>query len=148
MLPLSDLVRKIRTDLQQSLVEGAELYGKKDGHVQACKVVKVLDEEAGKAQYEVAWRDDAKMNDSAVVGEEDLIHKKLPFGREVLKSYIRKCTYRSLPWVVHHNLASKYGIPTDPPEELKSKISFLNGYIVTNKKRKKNAVCGSKCFVF
>uniref|UniRef100_A0A7C9A3I4 DDT domain-containing protein n=2 Tax=Opuntia streptacantha TaxID=393608 RepID=A0A7C9A3I4_OPUST len=139
MLPLSDLVRKIRTDLQQSLVEGAELYGKKDGHVQACKVVKVLDEEAGKAQYEVAWRDDAKMNDSAVVGEEDLIHKKLPFGREVLKSYIRKCTYRSLPWVVHHNLASKCGIPTDPPEELKSKISFLNGYIVTNKKRKKNA---------
>lgn len=87
----------------------------------------------------MAWLDDAKMNDSAVVGEEDLIHKKLPFGREVLKSYIRKSTYRSLPWVVHHNLASKYGIPTDPPEELKSKISFLNGYIVTNKKRKKNA---------
>ncbi|KAJ8442237.1 hypothetical protein Cgig2_005177 [Carnegiea gigantea] len=139
MLPLSDLVRKIRKDLQPSLVEGAELYGKKDGHVQACKLVKVLDEETGKTQYEVAWLDDAKMNDSVVVGEEDLIHKKLPFGREVLKSYIRKSTYRSLPWVVHHNLASKYGIPTDPPEELKSKMSFLNGYIVTNKKRKKNA---------
>ncbi|XP_021742102.1 DDT domain-containing protein DDB_G0282237-like isoform X2 [Chenopodium quinoa] len=137
MLPLSDLVRKIKAELQESLVEGAKLQGKKDGCVHSCKIIKVLDEEAGKGRYEVAWLDnDDKISGTAVVGEEDFVRKKLPFGREVLKSYIRESTYRSLPWVIHNNLASKYGIPTDTPEELKGKISFLNGCVIKNKKRK------------
>ncbi|XP_021733313.1 DDT domain-containing protein DDB_G0282237-like isoform X1 [Chenopodium quinoa] len=137
MLPLSDLVRKIKAELQESLVEGAKLQGKKDGCVHSCKIIKVFDEEAGKGRYEVAWLDnDDKISGTAVVGEEDFVRKKLPFGREVLKSYIRESTYRSLPWVIHNNLASKYGIPTDTPEELKGKISFLNGCVIKNKKRK------------
>ncbi|KMT13378.1 hypothetical protein BVRB_4g084150 [Beta vulgaris subsp. vulgaris] len=139
MLPLSDLVRKIKAELQENLVEGVELQGKKDGYLHSCKIIKVLGEEAGKGRYEVAWLDNgAKINESAVVGEEDLVRKKLPFGREVLKSYIRESTYRSLPWVIHNSLASRHGIPTDPPEDLKSMISFLNGCVIKNKKRKNN----------
>lgn len=139
MLPLSELVHKIKAELQENLVEGLELQGKKDGSVYPCKITKMLDEKAGKGRYEVVWLDnDANVTGTAVVGEEDLVRKKLPFGREVLKSYIRESTYRSLPWVIHNNLASKYGIPTDPPEDLKDKISFLNGCVVNNKKRKKN----------
>ncbi|CAO2836991.1 unnamed protein product [Amaranthus hypochondriacus] len=143
MLPLSDLVRKIKEELQENLVEGVELHAKKDGYIRPCKIIKVLDEEAGNSRYEIAWLDtDAKVNGSVVVGQEHLIRKKLPFGREVLKSYIRESTYRSLPWVIHNNLASKYGIPTDIPEELKGKVSFLNGCVIKNK-RKKNEEEGS-----
>ncbi|KAL2942749.1 Bromodomain adjacent to zinc finger domain protein 1A [Bienertia sinuspersici] len=139
MLPLSDLVHKIKAELQQNLVEGLELQGKKNGYVCPCKIIKVLDEKAGKGSYEVAWLDsDAKFNEITVVGEADLVRKKFPFGREVLKSYVRESTYRSLPWVIHNELASKYGIPTEPPEDLKGKISFLNGCVIKNKKRKKN----------
>ncbi|KAK9735204.1 hypothetical protein RND81_04G190700 [Saponaria officinalis] len=138
MLPLSDVVRKIKVDLQENLVEGAELQGKKDGFVHPCKIVKVLDAEAGNTRYEVAWLDDhAKANGSSVLYEDDLIRKKFPFGREVLKSFIRESTYRSIPWVIHRNLATKYGIPTDVPEHLKDKVSFLNGCVVSYKKRKK-----------
>lgn len=137
MLPLSDLIPKIKTDLQGRLVEGVELQGKKGGYVHPCKIMKVLEEKANKSRYEVAWlTNDGKTDGTAVIGEEDLIRKKLPFGRQVLKSFIRESTCRSLPWVIHNNLASKYGIPTDPPEELKSKISFLNGCVISNKKRK------------
>lgn len=144
-LPLSDLARKIKAELQENLVEGAKLQGKKDGCVFPCKIIKVLDEEAGKGRYEVAWLDNdakingnAKTNGNAVVGEDDLVRKKLPFGREVLKSYIRESTYRSHPWVIQNNLALRYGIPTDPPEDLKGKISFLNGCVINNKKRKRS----------
>lgn len=141
MLPLSDLVRRIKEELQENLVEGAKLQAKKDGSVHPCKITKVLDEEAGKGRYEVAWLDnDAKISGNAVVGEEDFVRKKLPFGREVLKSYIREATYRSHPWVIQNNLASRYGIPTDPPEDLKDKVSFLNGCVINNKKRKTSKV--------
>ncbi|KAL9225530.1 hypothetical protein vseg_001439 [Gypsophila vaccaria] len=138
MLPLSDLVRKIKADLQEKLVEGVELQGKKDGYIRPCKIVKVLDDKAGETRYEVAWLgDDAKTIGSAVLYEDDFIRKKIPFGREVLKSFIRESTYRSIPWVIHGNLAKKYRIPTDVPEDLKGKVSFLNGCVVNNKKRKK-----------
>ncbi|XP_074292949.1 uncharacterized protein LOC141619826 [Silene latifolia] len=138
MLPLSDLIPKIKSDLQENLVEGVELQSKKNGAVHPCKIVKVLDQEEGNNRYEVAWLDDdAKTNGSTILCEDDLIRKKLPFGREVLKSFIRESTYRSIPWVIHNSLATKYGIPTDLPENLKDKF-FLDGCVVSNKKRKKN----------
>ncbi|GMH10255.1 hypothetical protein Nepgr_012096 [Nepenthes gracilis] len=144
MLPLRDLVSMIRTRLQDHLVEGVELYGRKDGCVYPCKIIQILDEEDGKPRYEVAWLN--KLNGNSIVSGEDLIRKKLPFTGSVLKSFIRESTYRNVPWVIHDNLASKYGISTDPPEELKSKIRFLNGCIVSYRKRKENEAAEEEKF--
>ncbi|PSS30848.1 DDT domain-containing protein [Actinidia chinensis var. chinensis] len=136
MLTLKDLANKIATKLQEQLSEGTELYGKRNNRVYPCKIIKVLAEEAGRTQYEVAWLDkEKKMTENAVVNGEDLVRKKLPFTRDVLKSFIRESTYRSVPWVLHDKLASKYGISTDPPEELRCNFSFQDGRVVRNRKR-------------
>ncbi|KAL8130521.1 hypothetical protein V2J09_019676, partial [Rumex salicifolius] len=137
MLPLRDLLVTITSKLQGVMVEGLELQGKRDGYVCSCKIIKVLDDKEGK-KYEVAWLDkDKKMNESTVVSEGDLIRKRLPYTRDVLKSFIRESTYRNVPWVIHKNLASKYDISTDPPEELKGQVSVQNGWVVSCRKRKK-----------
>lgn len=139
MLTLKDLVNKIATKLQENLSEGTELYGKRNSRVYPCKIIKVIVEEADKTQYEVVWLDnDKKITGNAVVNGEDLVRKKLPFTRDVLKSFIRESTYRSVPWVLHDKLARKHGISIDPPEELRSKFSFQDGRVVSNRKRSRN----------
>lgn len=138
MLPLRDLVSTITAKLQESLFEGVELYGRKDDGVYLCKILKVLEESADSTRYEVAWLDkDKKSIGSTVVNGEDLTRKKLPFTREVLKSFIRESTYRSVPWVLHDKLARKHGISSNPPKELRDKVFLKDGQIVSNKKRKK-----------
>ncbi|XP_024987112.1 DDT domain-containing protein DDB_G0282237 isoform X2 [Cynara cardunculus var. scolymus] len=133
MLTLRDLVSTVAAKLQERLLEGTEIYGRKNNRIYPCKIVKVIDEEVEKTQYQVAWLDkDKKVTENAVVSGEDLIKKKLPFGRDVLKSFIRDSTCRSVPWVLHDKLAVKYGISTNPPEELRSKILSKSG----NRKRK------------
>lgn len=144
MLPVRDLVSKVATKLLDHLTEGDELYGKRNNRVYPCKIVKVLEEEAQTetTQYEVAWLDkDNKITGSSVVIEEDLVRKKLPFSRDVLKSFIRESTYRSVPWVLHVNLARQHGIPTDLPNDLKSKFVYQDGHLVANKKRSRNEEC-------
>ncbi|THF96451.1 hypothetical protein TEA_020638 [Camellia sinensis var. sinensis] len=139
MLTLKDLVNKIATKLQENVSEGTELYGKRNSRVYPCKIIKVIVEEADKTQYEVVWLDnDKKITGNAVVNGEDLVRKKLPFTRDVLKSFIRESTYRSVPWVLHDKLARKHGISIDPPEELRSKFSFQDGRVVNNRKRSRN----------
>lgn len=124
MLPLRDLVSTVAAKLQERLLEGTEIYGRKNNRIYPCKIVKVIDEEVEKTQYQVAWLDkDKKVTENAVVSGEVLIKKKLPFGRDVLKSFIRESTYRSAPWVLHDKLAVKYGISTILPEELRIKLS-------------------------
>lgn len=139
MLTLKDLVNKIATKLQENVSEGTELYGKRNSRVYPCKIIKVIVEEADKTQYEVVWLDnDKKITGNAVVNGEDLVRKKLPFTRDVLKSFIRESTYRSVPWVLHDKLARKHGISIDPPEELRSQFSFQDGRVVSNRKRSRN----------
>lgn len=141
MLTLKDLVNTIAAKLQEHVLEGSELYGRKNNRIYPCKVVKVLKDSDKKTQYQVAWLDkDKKITSNAVVVGEDLIRKKLPFTREVLKSFIRESTYRSVPWVLHDKLALMHGISTDPPEELKGKVFLQDGLLVNNKKRKKSGV--------
>ncbi|MFS7895317.1 putative transcription factor & chromatin remodeling DDT family [Helianthus anomalus] len=124
MLPLRDLVTSISAKLKERLLEGTEIYGRKNNRIYPCKIVKVIDEEVEKTQYQVAWLDkDKKVTENAVVSGDDLIKRKLPFSRDVLKSFIRESTYRSAPWVLHDKLAQKYGISTNLPEELRDKIS-------------------------
>ena len=67
-----------------------------------------------------------------------VIKKKQPFSRNILKSFIRESTYRSSPWVLHDNLARKHGISTDLPVDLRGQVSFQDGLIICNKKRRKN----------
>ncbi|KAL7597994.1 hypothetical protein Lser_V15G23155 [Lactuca serriola] len=124
MLPLKELVITISAKLQERLLEGTEIYGRKNNRIYPCKIVKVIEEEVEKTQYHVAWLDkDKKVTENAVVSGEDLIKKKLPFSRDVLKSFIRESTVRSVPWVLHDKLAVKYGISTNLPEELRIKLS-------------------------
>lgn len=137
MLNLKDLVSMIVEKLQECMLEGSELYGRKNNRIYPCKIMKVLVEEADKTQYQVAWLDkEKKVTGNAVVDGNDLIKKKPPFSRELLKSFIKESTYRSAPWVLHDDLAQKHGISTDPPEDLVPKMSILNG-CVTNGKRKR-----------
>ncbi|XP_057972187.1 uncharacterized protein LOC131160480 isoform X3 [Malania oleifera] len=138
LLPLRDLVNTITARLQENLSEGVELYGKKDNCVYLCKIVKVLKSRDDQTQYEVAWLDkDKAISGPAIVKGEDLIRKKLPFSRNVLKSFIRESTRQSVPWVLHDKLARKHGISTDLPEELRSKFVFQDGRLVRDKKRRK-----------
>ncbi|KAL8199988.1 hypothetical protein R6Q57_011327 [Mikania cordata] len=124
MLPLRDLVGSIAAKLKERLLVGTEIYGRKNNRIYPCKIVKVIDEEVEKTQYQVAWLDkDKKVTESAVVSGEDLIKKKLPFSRDVLKAFVRESTCRSAPWVLHDKLALKYGISTNLPKELTNKIS-------------------------
>ncbi|CAK9187693.1 unnamed protein product [Ilex paraguariensis] len=137
ILTLKDLVTTIAAKLQQSLSEGNELYGRKSNRVYPCKIVKVLESKADKTLYEVVWLGkDKKITGNAVISGDDLV-RKLPFTRAVLKSFIRESTYRSVPWVLHENLARKHGISTNPPEVLRSKIFLQDGHIVCNRKRRK-----------
>lgn len=138
MLSLKDLVNTITEKLQYHLLVGEELYGKRDDCVSLCQIIKVLEEGDNKTRYEVAWLDkDKKRIGTAVVNAEDLIRKKLPFTREVLKSFIRESTYRNVPWVLHDKWAQEHAISTDPPEEIRSKYFFKDGHLVINKKKRK-----------
>ncbi|KAK6923317.1 WSTF/Acf1/Cbp146 [Dillenia turbinata] len=139
MLSLRDLVSTITAKLQECLLEGAELYGRKDDGVHLCKIIKVLEDDTDKSQYEVVWLDnEKKITGSSRLSEEGLLRKKLPFTREVLKSFIRESTYQSFPWMLHEKLARKHGIVVDHPIELRSKMMFRHGQLVSSKKRRNN----------
>ncbi|KAL5566356.1 hypothetical protein UlMin_029520 [Ulmus minor] len=138
MLSLRDLANAIAEKLQGRIFVGAELYARKDSCEYLCKVLKVH-KEGDSVRYKVAWLDrNKKVIDTSTVNEEDLIQKKLPFSRDVLKSFIRESTYQSAPWVLHDKLAQKHGITTDLPEELRSKVSWQNGLFSCSKKKRKN----------
>lgn len=139
MLSLKDLIEKIAEKLRQRLFVGAELYGRKDNDLFPCKISKVIEEAPEKIRFEVTWLDkNKKVMENSLVNGEDLVHKKLPFSRAVLKSFIRESTYRSAPWVLHDRLAQHHGISTDLPEELRSEVFFKDGQVVCFKKRRKN----------
>ncbi|KAJ4844349.1 hypothetical protein Tsubulata_025250 [Turnera subulata] len=136
MLSLKDLADTLASKLQAHLYTGAELHGRKGSSLHPCKILKVLNEFDVKTQYEVAWLDkNKKKAETAIVNGDDLTWKKFPLSRSILKSFVRKSTYRSSPWVLYEKLAQKHGISNDPPEDLKSKVFVQNG-LVHNKKGK------------
>ncbi|CAH9110855.1 unnamed protein product [Cuscuta europaea] len=140
MLSLNDLVNAIAMKLQGRLCVGSNLYGMKNSCIYNCRILKVVEED-GKTQYEVEWTDKYDdISESTYVNEEDLIRKKLPYIRGVLKVLIRESTHHSIPWVLHDRLADEHRIPTHPPAELENKISVKDGLVVVSKKRK-NGEC-------
>lgn len=139
MLPLRDLADKIALKLQECLFAGQELYGRKGNEVFLCRIIRTLHDSAGKKQYKIAWLGkDKEVVGCDVVYDEDLINRKLPFSRNMVKSFIRESTYRNAPWVLHDRLAEKHGISTHLPDELKSKFYFQNGTLISYKKKRKN----------
>ncbi|CAL2257456.1 unnamed protein product [Prunus armeniaca] len=137
MLSLKDLSDMVAEKLQERFYVGAEIYGRKDDDMYPCIVSKIIEDDVGKIEYEVAWLDKNKeVIETSVINGEDVIQKKLPFSRKFLKSFIRESTYRSAPWVLHDKLAQSYGISKNVPENLRSKVSFKDGLLVCNKRRK------------
>lgn len=138
MLSLKDLADTIAAKLQGCLFVGDELSGRKDDGVYLCKILKVL-KDGDAIRYKVAWVDRNKeVIETSLVNGEDLIKKKQPYSRNILKSFIRESTYRSSPWVLHDKLAKKHEISTDLPEELRGQVLLENGLIINNNKRRKN----------
>ncbi|XP_006647375.1 DDT domain-containing protein DDB_G0282237-like [Oryza brachyantha] len=115
---LYELVDKIYASLQEYVFEGLELHAKQDGLEAACKILKIL-ESGGTKMYEVGWllRDKTIISISVIKGE-DLIHRRPPVSRNTLKIFIRDATSQNNPWVIHENLAKRYGIPTEPPNDM------------------------------
>ncbi|KAJ8540205.1 hypothetical protein K7X08_030124 [Anisodus acutangulus] len=138
ILSLKDLGDAVSQKLQGCLLEGSEVYGRKNNHVYSCKIVRVV-KDGEKTHYEVAWLDKyERLPENTAIDEEDLIRCKVRFSRAFLRSFIRESTYRSIPWVLHEKLAKKHGIPTDPPDELKDQFCMQDGVVVINRKRKKS----------
>lgn len=129
-LSLTDLVNKIYGCLQEDLFEGLELHAKKDASEAACKILKVIGS-GNTTSYEVGWigQDNAIMSTS-VLGADDLIRKKAPSGRNMLKLFIRESTSQNSPWIVHADLAKKYGISTEPPKDM------MNGDGLSKKRKR------------
>ncbi|KAK3211369.1 hypothetical protein Dsin_016075 [Dipteronia sinensis] len=137
MLSLKDLSDTIATKLQERFFVGAEVNGRRDEGLHPCKILKVLEVDGDKTQYEIAWLDkNNKTIENSLLDGENLVRKKLPFSRKVFKSFIRESTYRSLPWVLHEKLARKHDISTVPPVELRDRVFFQDGLLVYKKRRK------------
>ncbi|KAG1331194.1 putative DDT domain-containing protein [Cocos nucifera] len=135
-LSLKDLVNEIYTKLQECLFEGLELHGRKEQSFCACKILKILDD-GDTMQYKVGWVDnDKKVTDTSIIKAEDLIRKKPPFSRNILKVFIRESTSKSAPWLVHEKLAKQHGISTELPGELRDKLTIQNGKEHKNARRK------------
>lgn len=112
-LNLTDLINEIHTNLQKNLYEGIELHAKKGEYVCACKIIEVM-KDRKVTGCKVGWLDkERQVTDMSVVSAEDLVRKKPPFSKSILKAFIRESTCRISPWLVHEKLAKKHGILTD-----------------------------------
>ncbi|CAN8236932.1 unnamed protein product [Cochlearia groenlandica] len=136
MLSLKDLVDKLATELQNCFFTGAELYGKRNGELHKCKILKIVTDKDSKPRYEVGFlAEDKQINENIVLFGEDLSWKKFPYSRKFLKSFIRESTCHDIPWVVNKYLAKAHGIKRNIPKELQTKYVFQNGELVQQKEQ-------------
>lgn len=128
MLRLDDLVSAILKAFKDCFVVGEEVDCVKENVTMPCKVMGVnegQDHENGISSYEVGWLDnDKNVVRKSVESTHSLVRKKVPFTRALVKSFIRESVKDNAsrnsqtPLVVLEKLCHKYGITTDPPEEL------------------------------
>ncbi|XP_020573624.1 DDT domain-containing protein DDB_G0282237 isoform X2 [Phalaenopsis equestris] len=129
-LNLTDLINEIHKNLQKNLYEGIELHAKKGESVCACKIIEII-KDGEVTRCKVGWLDkERQVTDVSVVSEEDLIRKKPPLSRSILKAFIRESTCQISPWLVHEKFAKKHGISTD-------KLTCQNGVLDISKDRKR-----------
>lgn len=139
-LGLHDLINKIYACLLEEVFEGIELHAKKDGSAVPCKIMKIFYSD-GTKMCEVGWiRRNKTLINTSVVKAADLFYRRAPVSRNTLKIFIRDSTTQTTPWVIHENLAKKYGIPMDPPKDLmhkKGRKRKENGTIEDGRKKMK-----------
>ncbi|KAF8653156.1 hypothetical protein HU200_062602 [Digitaria exilis] len=120
-LGLYELINNIYASLLEEVFEGTELHANKDGSVIPCKILKILDSD-GPKMCEVGWlRHNNTLINTSVIKAADLFYRRAPVSRNTLKIFIRDSTTQTSPWIIHENLAKKYGIPTDPPSNIMNK---------------------------
>ncbi|NP_001130568.1 uncharacterized isoform X2 [Zea mays] len=120
-LGLYELVDKIYASLLEEVFEGIELHANKDGNVAPCKILKILDS-GGTKMCEVGWiRKGKAITNTSVIKAADLFYRRAPVSRNTLKFFIRDATSQSNPWVIHENLAKKFGITIEPPDSVMKK---------------------------
>nr|CAB3487110.1 unnamed protein product [Digitaria exilis] len=126
-LSFTDLLEEVYSSLRLDLSEGLELHAKKDGSEAACKILEVIGS-GGTKLYEVGWLgQDNEVINTSVVKADDLICKKAPASRSLLKLFIRDSTSKRSPWIVNADLAKKYGIDTEPPEDIMNDEGLYKG---------------------
>ncbi|XP_058095368.1 uncharacterized protein LOC131240873 isoform X1 [Magnolia sinica] len=122
-LNLHELVKMVYEKLKDSFIEGEELHGRNGNSVRPCKILKILTSDGG-CSYRLGRLDKTgKAVSTSTEDSKNLMRKKLPFGRDLLKLFIRESTSQNDPWVVYDKLAMEHGISTEPPEELREKIA-------------------------
>ncbi|KAJ6814533.1 DDT domain-containing protein [Iris pallida] len=135
MLKMNDLVTEIVEKLRDTFTQGEELNGKLENSGRRCKIMKVLVRN-GRTCYEVGWLGESREAMSTTIEEKDkLARQKLPFSKGLLKLFIKESTFQNSPWLVHNNLAKEYGIPIEPPKELREKIANNQEMMAAKKKR-------------
>ncbi|XP_077252287.1 uncharacterized protein LOC143891635 [Tasmannia lanceolata] len=123
MLRQNDLVNMIYERFKDFFVEGEELNGRVGNSVHPRKILKVINNNKG-LSYEVRWlEEEGKTVSTSIEDSKNLIRKKPPFSRDLLRLFIRESTSQNAPWVVHDKLAMKHGITVEPPEELREKMT-------------------------
>jgi hypothetical protein len=130
---LIELVNKIYVAVQEDVFEGMELHAKKDDAEAPCKILKII--ESGDTKlYEVGWIRQGRTKtviNTSVVKATDLIRRRAPVSRNILKLLIRDSTSHSSPWILHEHLAKKYGISMEPPNDIMVRVSSCI-YITTS----------------
>lgn len=131
-LALHDLINKIYANLLEEIYEGTVLHAKRDGAVAPCKILKILDSADAK-MCEVGWISQGKtVTSTSVIKATDLFYRRAPVSRNTLKIFIRDATSQTTPWVIHEDLAKRYGIPIDPP------ANYIEGLQKKRRKRLEN----------
>lgn len=128
-LGLYELVDKIYASLLEEVFEGIELHANKDGNVAPCKILKILDS-GGTKMCEVGWiRKGKAITNTSVIKAADLFYRRAPVSRNTLKFFIRDATSQSNPWVIHENLAKKFGITIEPPDSVMVSIPHFVSHV-------------------
>lgn len=123
MLKINDLVMIIMEKLRETYLQGEELLGHFEGSSGPCMVMKIIGCK-GSTSYEIGWLNESKeVIRTSIVDKKNLIRKKFPFTRGLLKLFIKESTVQNNPWVIHNNFTKKYGLPVKPPRELEDKIT-------------------------
>ncbi|KAG9448070.1 hypothetical protein H6P81_014198 [Aristolochia fimbriata] len=122
-LNLDDLIAMIHEKLIDCFIEGEELRGTKEKAERPCRVLKVISSSKS-LLYKVGWLDEeGKVDSMSIENSQNLVRKKTPFSKRLLRVFIKKSTIQNLPWVLSNKLAKQHGIPVEPPEHLKEKIA-------------------------
>lgn len=123
VLRIDELVDRIYKAFKDQYVLGEEVLGIRGDFQFPCRIVRAMSEPGSdNPQYEVTWLDgDGKRGDTTLESVNNLMRKKHPFTRALLKAFIREsatsASTRNAPWSVQDKLARRYKISLEPVEE-------------------------------